>query len=265
MMGTTTKGNLVDGLGRHVACFGDGPSPRHLKVAPFQMAGRWPVTKTGDMGAQPVSQHNLPSDCCVVALLGYRMGTSLLNQVIINILLVVIRIYVDMQHNPIARELVINLLMRVPNIWANGEGQAQDGGGGGWWSRKRYAITFHQHPSNGAKLLSLLEYVKYNASSHTQMDHSQRPLGTPGTVDADRVKKPSNRSAVHELQVVFTSSAQNQHETVGDVNLSPRVFSCHPRIPTVEDEVGRWVDQRGLGRAGRGGVDEEQVCDDPGI
>ncbi|KAJ7801444.1 hypothetical protein B0H14DRAFT_2615301 [Mycena olivaceomarginata] len=32
----------------------------------------------------------------------------------------------------------------------------------------------------------------------------------------------------------------------------------------VEDEVGRWVDQRGLGRAGRGGVDEEQMCDDPG-
>ncbi|KAJ7696394.1 hypothetical protein B0H14DRAFT_2650202 [Mycena olivaceomarginata] len=28
--------------------------------------------------------------------------------------------------------------------------------------------------------------------------------------------------------------------------------------------VGRWVDQSGLGRAGRGRVDEEQVCDDPG-
>jgi hypothetical protein len=48
-----------------------------FKVAPFQMAGRWPITKTGDMGAQLVSQHNLPSDCCVVALLGYQMGTSL--------------------------------------------------------------------------------------------------------------------------------------------------------------------------------------------
>ncbi|KAJ7831910.1 hypothetical protein B0H14DRAFT_3712975 [Mycena olivaceomarginata] len=33
----------------------------------------------------------------------------------------------------------------------------------------------------------------------------------------------------------------------------------------VEDEVGRWVDQRGLGRAGRDGVEVEQMCDDPGI
>ncbi|KAJ7877401.1 hypothetical protein B0H14DRAFT_2567771 [Mycena olivaceomarginata] len=30
-------------------------------------------------------------------------------------------------------------------------------------------------------------------------------------------------------------------------------------MSAVEDEVGRWVDQRGLGRAGRGGVDEEQM------
>ncbi|KAJ7807679.1 hypothetical protein B0H14DRAFT_2609475 [Mycena olivaceomarginata] len=34
---------------------------------------------------------------------------------------------------------------------------------------------------------------------------------------------------------------------------------------SVEDEVGRWVDQRGLGRAGRDGVEVEQMCDDPGI
>ncbi|KAJ7760767.1 hypothetical protein B0H14DRAFT_2634157 [Mycena olivaceomarginata] len=33
----------------------------------------------------------------------------------------------------------------------------------------------------------------------------------------------------------------------------------------VEDEVGRWVDQRGSGRAGRDGVEVEQMCDDPGI
>jgi hypothetical protein len=28
--------------------------------------------------------------------------------------------------------------------------------------------------------------------------------------------------------------------------------------------VGRWVDQSGLGRAGRDQVDEEQMCDDAG-
>ncbi|KAJ7705228.1 hypothetical protein B0H14DRAFT_2647344 [Mycena olivaceomarginata] len=33
----------------------------------------------------------------------------------------------------------------------------------------------------------------------------------------------------------------------------------------VEDEVGRWVDQRGSGHAGRDGVEVEQMCDDPGI
>jgi hypothetical protein len=32
----------------------------------------------------------------------------------------------------------------------------------------------------------------------------------------------------------------------------------------VEDEVGRWVDQSGLGHAGRDGVDKEQMGDDPG-
>ncbi|KAJ7811951.1 hypothetical protein B0H14DRAFT_2606138 [Mycena olivaceomarginata] len=47
MMGTTTKGNLVDGLGRHVACFGDGPSPRHLKekLHPFKWRGDGPSPK----------------------------------------------------------------------------------------------------------------------------------------------------------------------------------------------------------------------------
>jgi hypothetical protein len=33
MMGRQTTGNLVDGLGRHVACFGGEISPRHLKGA----------------------------------------------------------------------------------------------------------------------------------------------------------------------------------------------------------------------------------------
>jgi hypothetical protein len=36
-------------------------------------------------------------------------------------------------------------------------------------------------------------------------------------------------------------------------------------VDSVEDEVGRWVDQRGSGRAGRDGVEVEQMCDDPGI
>jgi hypothetical protein len=36
MMGRQTTGNLVDGLGRHVACFSDGLFPRHSRGYDFE-------------------------------------------------------------------------------------------------------------------------------------------------------------------------------------------------------------------------------------
>jgi hypothetical protein len=71
---------------------------------------------------------------------------------------------------------------------------------------------------------------------------------------------------VEELLSASCIRVPNGDDNVNTGGASGDQIKLIPLPPTaVEDEVGRWVDQRGSGRAGRDGVEVEQMCDDPGI
>jgi hypothetical protein len=82
--------------------------------------------------------------------------------------------------------------------------------------------------------------------------------------EAAAVHADYNTAILTELLGLYKKKMpKNEHGEI--INVKVAITDMDPRErAAVEVWVGRWVDQSGLGRAGRDQVDEEQMYDDPG-